>query len=276
MANEFDSLVAAIVAGSPPRKVFKASQTGEGAGTWHSLWKAATIPAAGSNPPAFTAGSGYVPTDATTGAYPFTNAVGPAQKRLLQMVLTGAVTGTAYLCDRLWACSALLTNTTSAQNITTPGTIPSRDANGAALGDGVELWGEVYAAPGATGATWTVSYTNEAGTAGRSATYTHPANAESVGQMFPFTLQSGDTGVRAVASFTCSVSSGTAGDIGLTLVRRLAEAPMSIINITNVFDFASLGMPRIWDDSCLFWMLRCTSTTTGLVDGSFVIGDYTP
>jgi hypothetical protein len=274
MPNELDRTVAAI-AGATSRKIVKVSQGTEGAGTYASLWRVANIPAAGAIPPTRIS-SGYVPTDATTGAYPFTNAVGPAQKRLLQMAVSGSVVGTLYLYDRLWACSGFAASTSGSQTISNAGTIPSRDANGAALGAGVEIWGEVYGAPGGIGSDWSVSYTNEAGVAGRSATYTHPANAESVGQMFPFTLQSGDTGVRAVASFGSTFSSGATGDIGITLMRRIAEIPITIANIGAVRDFAQLGMPRIWNDSCLFWVLLCSTTSTGLIDGSFVMGEYTP
>jgi len=273
MANEMDKLLAALVTANSKMDVFKVSATSEGAGAWHSLWKLGNWPTAGSNPPAYTAGSGYTPTDATTGAWPFTNAGAGYTKRLLQAVMSGGTAGTLILYDRLWACSGLLTNTTSTQSITTPGTIPARDATGATDGVGVELWGEIYTAPGATGATWTVSYTNSGGTSGHSATYAHPANAETAGQMVPYNLQAGDLGVGAVASLACSVSSGTAGDVGLTLLRRIAEVPLTIANATAVLSALQLGMPRIWDDSCLAMMVRCTATNTGLIQGNFIIGD---
>jgi hypothetical protein len=274
MANEMDKVVALLAGANTVFPFIKTSQSAEGAATWHSLWKAGLVPAAGANPPLFSSGSGYSPTDATTGSFLHTNSA--TQKRLAKMSLIGSTVGTLILYDRLWACSGFATNITTAQNITSPGTIPSRDANGAALGAGVELWGEVYAAPGATGATWTASYTDQDGNAGNNATYTHPANAESVGQMFMFNLAAGDTGVRAVASLTCSVSSGTAGDIGLTLLRRVAEIPIPLVNVAQVLDFAALGFPRIYDDACLALMVQCSATNTGLIHGSFVMGDYTP
>jgi hypothetical protein len=200
---------------------------------------------------------------------PFTNPVS-GNSYLAKLAAAGSTVGTLILYDRIWCCSGFGTVVTTAQNVTTPGTIASRDANGAALGAGVELWGEVYTAPGATGATWTVSYTNQGGTAGQSATYTHPANAESVGQMFPFTLASGDTGVRAVASLTCSISSGTAGDIGITLLRRIAEIPIAVVNVGGAVDLVSSGLPRIYDSSCLAMMVMCSATNTGNILGTFV------
>lgn len=275
MANEMDKLLAALLTANGKMDVRKQSATSEGGGTWHSLWKQGDWPAAGANPPNTTAGSGYQMTDATTGGWPFTNAGAGFTKRLLQAVASGGTAGTLILYDRLWACSGFVTNTTSAQNITTPGSIPARDQNGAALGDGVEPWFEVYTAPGATGATWTLALVNQAGS-NVNATYTHPANAESVGQMMPLVLPAGTTGVRglqATGALTCSVSSGTAGDIGVTLMRRLAEVPLTVSNATAVLDAISLGMPRIWDDSCLAMMVRCTATNTGLIQGNFIIGD---
>ncbi len=265
--TSLDTLLAGL---QQPYPLYKPSATSEGAGTWHSLWKSAGAPAAGSNPPLFSAGSGYTPTNATTGALPFTNP-GSGNTYLARSSIAGGTIGTLVLYDRLWACSGFGTVVTTAQNVTTPGTIPSRDRDGAALGAGVELWGEVYTAPGATGATWTVSYTDQDGNTGQSATYTHPANAESVGQMFRFNLAAGDVGVRAVASFTASVSSGTAGDIGITLVRRIAEIPIMLANVAQLFDAVALGLPRIYDSSCLAMMVQCSTTNTGLIQGSLTL-----
>jgi hypothetical protein len=262
-----DQLLAGLL---PPYSLFKPSATSEGAGLWHSLWKGAGAPAAGANPPLFSAGSGYAPNNTTLGAIPYTNPVS-GNSYLAKCAIAGGTVGTLVIYDRLWACSGFGTVVTTAQAITTPGTIPSRDRSGAALGEGVELWGEVYTAPGATGATWTVSYTDQDGNTGQNATYAHPANAESVGQMFRFNLAAGDTGVRAVASFTASVSSGTAGDIGITLVRRIAEIPLMLANVAQAFDAFSLGLPRIYDGSCLALMVQCSTTNTGLIQGSLAL-----
>jgi hypothetical protein len=275
MANELDKLLAGLETANNKMDVRKVSATSEGAGTWHSLWKLGDWPVAGANPPVASAGSGYSPTDATAGAWSFVNPSAGFKKYLLQAAISGATSGTLILYDRLWACSGFVTNSASGQNVTTPGSIPARDSNGASNGDGVELWLEVYSAPGATGATWTINYVDQSGN-NAAATYTHPANAESVGQMMPVVLAAGDTGVRglqATSAFTCSISSGTAGDVGVTLMRRIAEVPLTLANVTTVFDAIALGMPRIYDDSCLALMVRCTATNTGLIQGNFIIGD---
>lgn len=261
-----------VIGGMQPRaNIQKANLTAEGAGTFSSLWKVAGIPAAGANPPLFSSGANYVPTKATAGAFAFSNPISPAKSYLARCVVAGAAVGTLIVADRLWACSGFNSTTLTAQSIVTPGSLPNRDANGGALGEGVELWLEFYTAPGATTATWTVTYTNSAGVTGRTATYTHPANAESVGQMVPLTRQAGDTGVQSVQSVLCSASSGTAGDFGITLLRRIAEVPMQLANVANGVDPLSGGLPQVFDDSCLFLVVLCSTTSTGFIQGSLAL-----
>lgn len=262
-----DGLLAAIAAGER-KNLNKASATTEGAGTWFSLWKIAGNPPAGANPPAYTAGSGYSPTDATTGAIPFTNPTNDAY--LARLSMSGATLGTVILYDRLWACSSFLTNTTSTQTVTTPGSLPSgRDPN---TGLDVEPWIEVYTAPGATGATWTMTGTDADGNTGRTWTYAHPANAETAGQMAPMQIGTASKlGCRAVASLACSISSGTAGDVGVTLLRRLAEIPINVINVGQVLDAYALGLPDVYDDAAIAMMVQCTATNTGQLLGLLTI-----
>lgn len=260
-----------LIAGMKLASAFTAiaSATTEGGGYWHSFWKNMTFPGSGANPPAYTAGSGYSCTRTTAGALIFSNPVS-GNSYLARLSVQNNSPGRIILYDRLWTCSGLVTNTGTTQTVTTPGTIPSRDINGTGNGDGVELWGEVYTAPGATGATWTVNYKDQGNNNG-AATYTHPANAETVGQMFPFILASGDTGVRSVVDFTCSISSGTAGDIGLTLLRRIADIPILANNTPADEDFLTLNLARIYDDSCLALMMFCNTTSSGQISGDFTV-----
>ena len=263
-----DLLIAALAAGKK-WDFFKASQTSEGAGTFHSLWKAAGYPAAGATATVYTNGSGYVPTDATLGAIAFTNPSAPALSYLLQLVMAGTIVGKLIFYDRLWACSGFTTNgaNPTTLNVTTPGALTRPDA----LGNGAEIWGEVYTAPGATGSAWSVQYVDQADGA-QNATYTHPANAESVGQMFPFLLAASTTGVKQITSFTHTVASLGAGDIGVNVLRRIAEIPLMIANIGDIYDAFFLGMPQIYDDACIGAMVMCSATTTGIIQGSGRIG----
>lgn len=244
-----------------PVNFYKPSLTSKGSGTWQSLWQAAGTPAAGATP---ATGQGAIPTSATTGAIPFNNpSAGHTYLGKLQCVQ--GQNPTLILYDRLWHNSGLAGNTTLPQSVsslslTRPG----------ALGTGVELWGEVYAAMGSTASTFTASYTNQSGVGNNSAVYSMPASALVVGQMFPFTLAAGDTGVSSVQSITLSSSTGTQGNFGLTLLRRIAEVQMNGTSTTaaTINDAIGLALPRIYDNACLALMVLCLTTSTGNVSGS--------
>lgn len=271
--NNDADLIAAQRLGQWPSFI-KASATAEGAGTWLSLWKVAGDPAAGNNPPAFNAGSGYVPTKATLGAVQFSNPVAPAITVLTVMDFEFATAGKLQLCDRLWACSGFDTTVTTAQSVTTPGNLPAgRDPFS---GGDVYPFLEVYTAPGATGATWTLTGTDALGNANRTWTYAHPANAETVGQMMQLLPAGGSPasvlGCRQVTSLTCSVSSGTAGNVGVTLVRKLGNVLARAANDTGYKDYNQLGLRQIYDDSCIMGRVFCTTTSTGLIQGELQLG----
>jgi len=267
-----DELIAALAA-AERQGIYKASLAAEGAGTSASLWKVAGRPAAGANPPLFSSGSGYIPTRATTGAIGQTNG-GADPLCLLRAAMAGTTVGTLIVYDRLWACSGFGTVITTEQTIATPGTLTAgRAPNG---GADVEPWLEVYTAPGATGATWTVKGTDSAGNTARTWTYAHPANAESVGQMMPL-LPGGASpastrGCDAPTSFQASATSGTAGDIGVTLIRRLVEIPLMLANVGVVLDAIATALVEVPDDACLAMMVQCTTTNTGVLQGRVDFG----
>lgn len=265
MPHTDSNLALAMIQGQRPQLI-KGSVTSEGNGTYQSLWMAAGYPAAAATPPAFTAGSGYVPTKDTTGAIPFSNPTSPAETRIALLEVTNVVTvGQLIICDRMWHCSGFGTVVTTAQNVTTPGSLPSgRNPNS---GLDVIPYLEVYTAPGATGATWTMTGTDGLGNTSRTWNYAHPANAETVGQMMPLLPGGGSPasvlGCRQVDSFQCSVSSGTAGNVGITLVRRLASLSVRSLSEPGFKDWSALGLPRVYDDTCLMMRILCSATNTG-------------
>ena len=70
MAITVDNIAAGLYTAGGPRQIQQVLPTMEGAAAYHSMWKIAGPPkaAAGANPPAYTVGSGYIPTRATSGA----------------------------------------------------------------------------------------------------------------------------------------------------------------------------------------------------------------
>lgn len=258
MIQSMDGLITAMPGQRRPFN--KASQTTEGAGTWHSLLKAAGQPGAAATP---ASGNGVIPDNSSAGMLRFANPGGGIFTYLARFQAFGGTVGTVILYDRLWHNSGLSGTSVAAQAFTQPAlTRPD------ALGEDVELWGEVYTAMGATGSVFTATYVDQDGNAGNSAVYTMPANALSVGQMFPFALAAGDTGVRSVSQVILSISTGTAGDFGLVLLRRIAEVPIVVAGSGVQRDIFRLGMPRVYDSAALALMVFCSTTNSGVIMGS--------
>ena len=251
-----------LLAASNQLKSFgKVSMTAKAAGTFQSLWTAAGLPAAGANPASLAT---VIPTSATAGALHFVN---PATglSYISKISSSQQTIGTLILYDRIAHSSGLNGTLTTAQAV-----------NGAALtrhttGEDVELFLEVYTATGATASNVIISYTNSAGVAGR----TTPAVAMQVtpvaGQMLPIPLQSGDTGIRSVQSVTLSASTATAGNFGITLVKRIAEIPITVAGTGVVLDPFALGFPQIENNACLSMMVVTSTTSTGFVTGTINI-----
>lgn len=251
-----------LAALKPPTRFQKASFTGQAAGTFHSSLLLAGFPGAGTAASAGLNGVALTSPRPNGGQIPFPAAVGGQSVYLGGVSLQeGGAIGGAIVADRLWENSGYNVTSTSAQNTTFPG-LPSRDVNGAAAGAGVELWLEVYTACTNT-ATVTVSYTNSAGTAGRTATCTIPASAVA-GLMVPFTLQAGDSGVQSVQSLTLSASLG-AGSIGLVLTRSVADIPVTIDNVSTRQDMFQLGCPLMYDASVPWLIYQMTGAGGGRV-----------
>lgn len=261
-----DGLVSALAAGQK-LDFFKASQTAEGAGTWHSLWKAAGNPPAGANPGSL---AGAIPTDATLGAFAFTNPGIAQLSYIVQAIASITTVGKLVLYDRLWHNSEMSGTQTVSE--TTLGAVPDLTRYTGTGSVGNELWAEFYTAIGATGATLNVKYKDEGGSDSSYATYVHPANAESVGQMAHLQLLSPDTGITKATAYHWSGTTSTAGNFGLTIIRRLVEIPLPLINAGMLLDAMALGMPQVKDDACLALMVQCSTTNTGIIQGSFRLG----
>jgi len=252
-----DGLLAGISSASNVN-FMKVSAAAEGAGTYHSLFKVAGFPIAGANPPT---GVGDIPTSATVGAIPFTNPGGANTKYFGRVEMVSSTIGTLIIYDRLWHNSGWV------GNIATSQTVNSKALTRNTSGVGVEIFGEVYTAMGATASTFSVTYTDSTNTS-RVGTYAQPANALSVGQMFYFNPPIAGNGCKSIQSVILSISTGTAGNFGLTMVKRVAEIPLTLANVSYVMDSFALGMPTLEDNSCLCAMVACTTTATGNIFGS--------
>ena len=252
----------------PPQLIAKGVTATLVAGRPASLWSLAGAPGAG----AFdTTLNGVVLSSSSAlvaGQIPHFDP-GSGNSYLARLQAAASQPGTLLLLDRLWHNGGYTITSTSAQNSTTP-TFPARDNAGSTNGDGVLLAVEVSAATGAGTPTLTASYTNQAGTAGRTATNVLATVASSaIGATHFLGLQAGDTGVRSVQSLTLSAT-WTSGTINLVAYRMLAALELSSANVPNAIDALTAGFPRLYN-GVVPWLVFVPSTTTATnVAGSYV------
>ena len=256
----------AIAGARPPEEILKNGATMEAAGVMHSLFYtagrpgAAVAPSPGLNGAALTTYAGQIP---------WTNP-GAGNSYMFRVEASATLAGRLSIYDRLWHNSGLVVTTTTAQAIT-PVAIPARDINGATNGDGVMMAIEVSTATTNAGAVtnMTASYTNQAGTAGRTATVTSFPATAAAGTFVLFNLQAGDTGVRSVQSVTLGTSLA-AGAVHIVLCRLLIGMPVPA-NLGNDRDVVTSGFIRHYDNTVPFLVWLPSATTAIVLNGSYQI-----
>lgn len=256
----------------PPVRFSKAVTATLVAGRPASLWPLGGTPGAGSQDATL---NGAVLSSSTTipnGAIAhYDPASGNSYFAYLDAIATQA--GQLLVLDRLWSNGGYTITSTAAQNSTTP-TWPSRcptsgtDDTPATTGLGVMLALEVSAATGAGTPTITVSYTNQAGTAGRTATNIQATVASSaIGATYFIGLQAGDTGVRSVQSLTLSAT-WTSGTMNLVAYRVLGSLPVQALIPASADSLTGLGT-RIYNGTVPWLVFIPNTTTATLVSGTY-------
>lgn len=184
---------------------------------------------------------------------------------LTNMNANASVANVSELIDVLWYNTGTVATTTTAQGITMPGALPSRDAEGTSDGEGVNaaIYVETATTNGSAITNTTLSYTNSDGTNSRTATIPNfPATAVA-GTFVPFALEDGDRGIKDIASITLGTSYGS-GVISLVLYRVIGQASINIANVGSIMQpvtvFDQPGI-RIYNGTC-FWYGYLSSTTT--------------
>lgn len=210
--------------------------------------------------------NGAIPTSAAAcdksllGAMPFTNPAGGKQKWLLG--LEGALTqpGAIVLYDRLLHCGGLSGTTTTAQTV--GGTLTRYSGTDTSVGN--QIWVEIYSQIGTTATTITASYTNQAGTSGRTTQSASigGTNLREESRVIPLTPQDGDTGVQSVQSVTLAATTGTAGNFGVTIARPILYAQCESQGAATIRDTISglPSVPEILTDACLAFAILAGNT----------------
>ena len=252
----------------PPEPFLKASFTGEAVGGFHSTAYLAGRPGAMTAPTPGLAGAALT---TYSGQIPFPAAVGGQSIYLSRLSGSQAGNiGAIILADRLWHNSGFTVTTTGAQTVNSAA-FPARDRAGSTNGDGVLVGIEVSTATtnGSAVTNMTMSYTNQDGTSGRTATVpSFPATAVA-GTFVPFMLAAGDRGVRSIQTLTLGTSL-VAGTVHLVAYREIAAIGTPVTAAENTQDPFALGLPLMYDGSVPWLIYHLTATAGGTVRGSVV------
>lgn len=197
--------------------------------TWYSLFKSTGVPAAIA-PSGVTGGS--VMNNASTGAMQLANAPSGNRYLLTAGISVPSATGFAVvmLVDLLWAAGAV---SVASSPVTVTGSAVTRFTNSStpnAVGNQMCIC--INAAIGAVAINPVMTYTNQGNTGSRTASAATTAASAVAQRVFPadtaaITLQSGDTGVVSIQSFTLSTTTGT---IDLYIYRPLMLIPTIAAN----------------------------------------------
>lgn len=204
-------------------------------------------------------------------------------RRIMAMAVAAAgVPQRLYLLDYLLFYPFVDMGTAEVQSMTNSQTLP-RYTSGA----GVQIMAVLVAPHGLVGDTFTVTYTNQDGTAGRvtpAHTMTTGASINGTilttqtagaGRFGPFmALQGKDTGVRSIESVQCAAGTDV-GLFTLVLVKPLADLTVRGITAPTERDFylESQRMPVIVDDAYLNFITCPNGSLTGIPlngDATFV------
>jgi hypothetical protein len=213
--------------------------------------------------------NGVAPTTAvalsstSTGALPISV---PANRRLLGGRFTQSRRGAIILVDRLSHQGGLSGTSTAAQTTNLPTAALTRYTGG----DGVMIGLQIYTQIGATSTTVSASYTNQAGTPGRTtplAAFGNSGYREAL-RVIQLPLAAGDTGVRAVASVTVTATTGTAGAFGVVLFKPLAMFVADTDGGQDIFSMIDGGMagllPVITSGAYLEMFHYCVASTVNI------------
>lgn len=267
-----DKLVDALGNSSSRFVIDKASIANAVAGAYYSLWRATGQPGQGAIPT-----STAVPTDATVGAMGFTQQVAPSTSYGGWASATCSNSAvTIEIHDRLAHMGGLVGNVTTAQTVTgfDLSSLLATSNLDARKGDAnysdVQWWVEWYTDTGATASNATVSATFNDGTVANLSVFAAGGTVRA-SRMIPLNglIASAQAGkfIRGIGSITLSASTGTAGNLGITATRPRMTLPLPLANKVEIFDWAQLGFPEIYNSSCLFPIQLCSTTTTGTVRG---------
>ena len=265
-----DQLIDAMGNNSSRLVIDKASISNAAAGQFHSLWRATGQPGQAAIPAA-----AAVCNNALTGALNFAQQTSPATTygTWANAMCSNNAT-TLEIHDRLMHMGGLSGTSTGSQtvNLDLNANLGS-DNISARKGDAnfsdVQWWMEWYTDTGSTAVTATVGVTYNDGTTGTLSVALAATRRASL--MIPLNgfIPAAAAGkyIRGIDTVQLSATTGSAGSFGFTATRPRMTMPLPLANKMETFDWAALGLPEIFNSSCLMILQVASTTTTGTVRG---------
>lgn len=249
------------------QEIYKASIT-TASGFDYSGWTQTGAPTAGAAPTTWAH-----PTQATAGAInpKYINPTGGATARILWANLIYSVANQPIIVeDRIGHMASLSGTNTGAQTVSATLTTPAADGRCATDGSDVQWWLEWYTATGSTAVNATVAVTYSDNSTGN-VVVALPASVPAF-RMYPIRSASANLTIKGITSVTLSASTGSAGNFGVTCTNRKFGFSLPVANQMFTADWATLGMPSLGSNSCLFFHYWATSTAAGIPQGTIKAG----
>lgn len=266
-----DHLINAMANNSSRIVIDKASIANAAAGQYHSLWRATGQPGQGAIPAA-----AAVCSNATVGSFQFEQQTAPLTSYgsyMNAVCSNGPVT--VEIHDRLMHMGGLSGTVTTAQTVNLDVSANLATSNlDARKGDAnysdIQWWMEWYTDTGGTAVTATVNVTYNDGTSANLSAISLAATRRA-SYMLPLNgfIPGADAGkyIRDVNTITLSATTGAAGSFGVTASRPRMTMPLLVPQQVTEFDWARLGLPEIFNGSCLFAIQIAGTTVTGTLRG---------
>lgn len=266
-----DGIVNALGNNSSRFIIDKASLSNAAAGQYFSLWRAPGQPGQGAIPT-----TAAICTNALLGGMNFSQQTPPATSYggWASAVCSNAAV-TIEIHDRLIHMGGLSGTSITSQtvNLDLYTNIASNNLT-ERVGDSnysdVQWFMEWYTDTGATASNATINVTYNDGSSG-DLTVVAVGGTVRAGRMIPLNglVPAASSGkfIRAINTVILSASTTTAGNFGFTATRPRMTLTLNVANKAEIFDWAALGFPKIYNEACLWPIQLCSTTTTGTVRG---------
>jgi hypothetical protein len=208
--------------------------------------------------------NGVVPTDATAG-YPVINAFGGSATGYLSRInFSGSVAGRLEVWDRLFSCGAHATTPTRTITLASVPSFSSRVPNSDYTG--LRIFLEVTTTLASSATTVYVTYTNQAGTTGRTSGTTASLSGFVIGRWVELPLQAGDSGVQSIQTIVVGGTAAATGAFNINVMRPLWTGRVPAANFQDIHGLDKTGLPIVYADSALLVCMIPDSTSSGTVD----------